>query len=72
MVASDVPTQDLERASELTNLANDIVLFIFDEDVLVARVRNVRVNIKFVVAYVRLEDVPKVTAFIILFECFGI
>ena len=44
------------------------MLLVLHQDILVARVRNVRVNIEFVVANVRFEEVAEVAALIILFQ----
>lgn len=52
LVACDVATHDLERATQLTNLANYAVLLVLDQDILVAGVRDVRVNIELIVTYV--------------------
>lgn len=38
LVASDVPTHYLQRAAQLTNLADDTVLLVLDQDILVPRV----------------------------------
>lgn len=52
LVTSDIAADYLEGATQLANLANYIMLFIFNQDVFVSGVRNMRVDIEFVITNV--------------------
>ena len=55
LVSSDCAAHYLQRPTQLTNLSEYTVLFVLDQNVLVAGLRNMRVHIEFVVAYVGLK-----------------
>ena len=45
----------LQRSTQLTNLSQKTMLFIFDQNVLVAGLRNMSVHVKFIVTHVSLK-----------------
>ena len=58
----------LAHPSKSLHCLKHIMLVILDEDVFVACLRDVGVNVKLVVAHVGFEDQAQVAAFVVLFQ----
>ena len=67
LVSRDVAAHDLQSSAELSDFAENHMLLILNENVLVPRVRYVRIHVEFVVADLPLEDEAEVAAFVVLF-----
>ena len=67
LVSRDVAAHDLQSSAELSDFAENHMLLILNENVLIPRVRYVRIYIEFVIADLALEDEAEVATFVVLF-----